>query len=118
MVHASGSLVDGLINLGHDVIQVVEKDTRMRDADIRCWAVREQRIISTTDRDFEEMIWREGKEHCGVLRLENLPRVARRALLEDVLFHHQQDLASGAIVIAQSDKICVRRPFFHGESTP
>jgi predicted nuclease of predicted toxin-antitoxin system len=87
-VNASGSLVDGLMNLGHDVIQVVDKDPRMRDEDIRCWAVREQRIIITTDRDFEEMIWREGKEHCGVLRLENLPCVARRALLEDVLFHH------------------------------
>jgi len=29
---------------------------------------------------FEEMIWRQGKSHCGVLRLENLPRSERKAL--------------------------------------
>lgn len=110
-VNASGSLVDGLMRLGHDVSAVAEKDPRMRDEDILRWAVTEQRIIVTTDHDFEEMIWREGKSHCGVLRLENLPRAERRTLLEDVLHHHGQDLTSGAIVIAQSGKIRIRRPF-------
>lgn len=62
-VNASGSLVNWLVGLGHDVIQVADKDPRMLDEDIRCWALHEQRIIITTDRDFEEMIWREGKEH-------------------------------------------------------
>ena len=114
-VNASGSLADGLVSSGHDVIQVADKDSRMQDDDIRCWAVREQRIIITTDRDFEEMIWREGKEHCGVLRLENLPRNLRRTLLDDVLYHHHQDLASGAIVIAQSGKIRVRRSLYKRE---
>jgi predicted nuclease of predicted toxin-antitoxin system len=110
-VNASGSLVDGLMRLGHDVSAVAEQDPRMRDEEILRWAVSEQRIIVTTDHDFEEMIWREGKSHCGVLRLENLPRAERRTLLEDVLHHHGQDLASGAIVIAQSGKIRIRRPF-------
>ena len=110
-VNASGSLVDGLMRLGHDVTSVAEQDPRMRDEDILRWAVSEQRIIVTTDHDFEEMIWREGKSHCGVLRLENLPSAERRTLLADVLHHHGQDLASGAIVIAQSGKIRIRRPF-------
>ncbi len=69
-----------------------------------------QRIIATTDKDFEELIWRIGKPHFGVLRLENLPRAERRTLLEDVLANHAQDLASGAIVIAQTKKIRIRRP--------
>ncbi len=115
-VNASGSLVDELIRLGHDVALVAEKDPRMRDEDILCWATSEQRIIVTTDHDFEAMIWREGKAHCGVLRLENLPRAERRKLLDDVLHHHSQDLASGAILIAQSGKIRIRRPF-HGRAS-
>lgn len=86
-VNASGSLVAELIRLGHDVAPVAEKDPRMRDEDILCWATSEQRIIVTTDHDFEAMIWREGKAHCGVLRLENLPRAERRKLLDDVLHH-------------------------------
>ncbi len=114
-VNASGFLVDELMRLGHDVAPVAAKDPRMPDDDILRWAVSEQRIIVTTDHDFEEMIWRAGKAHCGVLRLENLPRAERGILLDDVLQHHSQDLASGAIVIAQSRKIRIRRPF-HGRA--
>ena len=55
------------------------------------------------------MIWLEGRPHAGVLRLENLPRKERKALLEDVLTHYNQELASGAIVIATSKKIRIRK---------
>jgi predicted nuclease of predicted toxin-antitoxin system len=59
--------------------------------------------------DFEEIIWRQSKPHCGVLRLENLPRSERIALLRDVLDCHSLDLESRAIVIALSTKIRVRK---------
>ncbi len=109
-VNASGAVARWLVEMGHDVVQVAEKDPRMRDEEVLNWAINERRIIVTTDKDFEEMIWREGKVHCGVLRLENLPRAERKALLEDVLVHHSHDLESGAIVIALSKKIRIRKP--------
>ena len=108
-VNASGSVVQQLEEWGHDVIQVITHDGRMKDEDILKWAVDERRIVITTDQDFEEMIWREGKAHCGILRLENLPRNARIQLLADVLTEHSQALANGAIVIAMSRKIRIRR---------
>jgi len=80
-VNASGALARWLIELGHDVVQVSEKNPRMSDDGILSWAVSEHRIIVTTDNDFEEMIWRQGKSHCGILRLENLPRSERKDLL-------------------------------------
>ena len=110
-VNASGTLARWLQDMGHDVIQVVDRDAGLPDDEILRWAVQERRIIVTTDNDFEEMIWRQGKPHCGVLRLENLPRVERRTLLEDVLAHYAEALESGAIVIAQSRKVRIRRPF-------
>jgi predicted nuclease of predicted toxin-antitoxin system len=79
------------------VAAVAAKDPRMPDDDILCWATSEQWMIVTTDRDFEAMIWHQGKAHCGVLRLENLLRAERGKLLDDVLHHHRQDLASGKI---------------------
>lgn len=111
-VNASGSLGRWLEEMGHDVVLVSEKDPRMTDEDILNWAVREGRIVVTTDNDFEEMIWRQGKSHCGVLRLENLPRSERKVLLNDVLDHHSRDMESGAIVIALSRKFRVRKPIF------
>ncbi len=108
-VNASGAVARLLINLGHDVAEVGQKDPRMSDNEILSWAVRERRIIVTTDNDFEEMIWRQEKPHCGVLRLENLPRSERIVLLRDVLDRHSRDLESGAIVIALRTKFRVRK---------
>lgn len=109
-VNASGVIARWLIQRGHDVAEVGHKDPRMSDDEILKWAVRERRIIITTDNDFEELIWRQGKPHCGVLRLENLPRTERIDLLRDVLDRHSNDLESGAIVIALSTKFRVRKP--------
>ncbi len=109
-VNASGALARWLLEHGYDVLRVADVDPRMEDFNILQWAWREKRIIITTDQDFEEMIWREKRQHEGVLRLENLPRVERLSLLEYVLNHHSQDLASGVIIIASSRKIRIRKP--------
>jgi predicted nuclease of predicted toxin-antitoxin system len=108
-VNTGGSLVSWLQEMGHDVMQVRTIDPRMKDEEILDWANREKRIIVTTDKDFEEMIWRENKRHCGLLRIEALPRSERCALFMYVLNRHQQDLESGGIVIALKKKIRIRR---------
>jgi predicted nuclease of predicted toxin-antitoxin system len=109
-VNAGGSLVSWLEDLGHDVVEVRHKDPGMKDDDILDWAVKEKRIIITTDSDFEEIIWRQRKVHCGILRLENIPRLERKTLLFDTLDKHGGDLDSGAIVIASKIKFRVRKP--------
>jgi len=108
-VNASGALALWLIRKNHDVLKVSEKNPRMTDDEILNWALSENRVIVTTDKDFEEMIWRQGKSHCGVLRLENLPRRERLELIQDVLDRHSDDLKTGAIVIASSTKFRVRK---------
>ncbi len=108
-VNASGSVARWLAEMGHDVAQVRSRDPRMSDSDVLAWAWKEERVIVTTDLDFEEMIWREGLRHRGVLRLENVPRAQRRRLLQDALTRFSADLEAGAIVIALTRKIRVRR---------
>jgi len=108
-VNASGAVARCLIDCGHNVAEVGQTDPRMSDDEILNWAVRERRIIVTTDNDFEEMIWRQGKYHCGILRLENLPRTERLTLLNEVLDRHAEDLEAGAIVIALRAKFRIRK---------
>jgi len=108
-VNTSGAVARWLLERGHNVAEVSQTDPRMSDDEILSWAARDRRIIVTTDNDFEEMIWRQGKSHCGVLRLENLPRSERIVLLRDVLDRHSRDLESGAIVIALRTKFRVRK---------
>jgi predicted nuclease of predicted toxin-antitoxin system len=108
-VNASGAVARWLKDRGHDVAEVGQTDPRMSDDKILSWAVRERRIIVTTDNDFEEMIYRQGKLHRGVLRLENLPRSERMTLLNDALDSHVKDLEAGAIVIALRTKFRIRK---------
>lgn len=108
-VNASGVLSTLLVELGHEVACVKDVNPKMGDDEIIDWAVREERVIVTTDNDFEQMIWLQQKNHCGVLRLENLPRAERKKLLQEVLINHKQDLELGAVVIATKQKIRIRR---------
>jgi predicted nuclease of predicted toxin-antitoxin system len=109
-VNASGALARWLQSMGHDVSSVADQDPRMSDDAILEWATHEKRIIVTTDRDFEEMVWREGRAHAGLLRLENLPRAERKALSEEVITRYSQHLESGSIIIATAKKVRIRRP--------
>ena len=108
-VNASGAIANWLESMGHDIVRVSAKDPRLSDDAILAWALRENRVIITTDKDFEEMVWRESKPHCGILRLENVPRDERILLLEEAFTLYQQDLEDGAIVIAQKKKFRVRK---------
>ncbi|MFC1869108.1 DUF5615 family PIN-like protein [Thermodesulfobacteriota bacterium] len=108
-VNVGGSLTKWLTDQGHDVVEVRHKDPRMTDEDILSWADSERRIIITTDNDFEEMIWRQGRHHYGVLRFENLPQSERKALLFEALNKYSRDLESGAIVIALNTKFRIRK---------
>ena len=108
-VNASGILSTLLLELGHDVACVNQVNSKMSDDAILSWAVNEERIIITADSDFEQMIWLQERIHCGVLRLENLPRVERMALFQEVLANYAGDLELGAVVIATQKKIRIRR---------
>ena len=103
------SLGELLVRKGHIVEYVRNRDPRMPDDQVLEWATKEKLIIITTDKNFETMIWREGRKHFGLVRLENLPRIERNALIEYVLKLHSNALIEGAIVIAQSHKFRIRR---------
>jgi len=45
------------------------------------------------------------------MRIENLPRLGRVALVKDVLMQYAEDLKSGSIVIATQKKYRIRKPF-------
>jgi predicted nuclease of predicted toxin-antitoxin system len=111
-VNASRTLGNWLQEIGHEVVYVSDTDSEMIDEKILEWAVAEQRIIVTTDNDFEQMIWQQRKRHCGVLRLENLPREARQVLLIDALKLYSEDLSNGSIVIAMKNKFRIRQANF------
>ena len=111
-VNASRTLGNWLQEMGHDVVYVSDTNPEMIDEHILELAVASKRIIVTTDDDFEQMIWQQRKRHCGILRLENLPREARKVLLIDAFKLHGEDLLNGRIVIAMKNKFRIRQANF------
>ena len=108
-VNASGAVAEYLRERAFDIEEIRNIDPEMADESILDMGVEENRIIITTDKDFEEMIWLQNRKHPGILRLENVPRIERLKLLEDVLDRYSQVLEDGGIIIAETHKFRVRR---------
>lgn len=63
-----GPAIAALAHDGHDIVSVAEISAGMLDADIFAWAVREQRIVLTYDKDFGEISRRTpASAFCGVI---------------------------------------------------
>ena len=60
-----GDAVTELEAVGHDIVWVRTVAPGSKDADVLAWAVREERIILTFDKDFGEFAWRAGLPISG-----------------------------------------------------
>jgi predicted nuclease of predicted toxin-antitoxin system len=58
-----GDAVAELVTGGHDVVWVRTAAPGTKDADVLAWAVREERVLLTFDKDFCELAWLVGCQH-------------------------------------------------------
>jgi predicted nuclease of predicted toxin-antitoxin system len=54
---------------GYEVLPVRDRDPHLPDREILRWAVQEQAIVVTMDKDFGDLIWKERLPHAGVMLL-------------------------------------------------
>jgi len=82
----------------------------MGEDDSLAWAVREQRLVVTMDKDFGEMVYRSGQAHAGVLllRLDDATGDEKVRVLRAIftrhghqLLHHFADYRNGRLRIRQ-----------------
>jgi predicted nuclease of predicted toxin-antitoxin system len=80
--------------LGHDVAVVAEEMLQAEDQDILARAVADARIVVTNDKDFGDLVFRNGLPHAGILllRLVNESAANRIAVVKSVLEGHAADL--------------------------
>jgi predicted nuclease of predicted toxin-antitoxin system len=105
-----GSVVeDGLRQAGHDGAVVRDQDPRMKDTDIFDWAVREQRLVVTMDKDFGELVYLSGQAHAGVLllRLQHADG-ATKAQIVDSIFSQFGNQLPGHFSVYQDGNLRIR----------
>jgi len=56
---------------GHDVYSVYDQNPGIDDSQVLDLAVVEDRVLVTCDKDFGDLIFREGRAHCGVVLLRH-----------------------------------------------
>ena len=87
---------------GHDVFYIAEMSPAIPDSDVLELARPKNAILTTSDKDFGELIYRQGQLHTGVLllRLAGLPNKHKVALIVAVLKEHGTELAHAFSVIS------------------
>jgi predicted nuclease of predicted toxin-antitoxin system len=103
-------LVAYLTAPGHDVTAIARDYPHvMADREVLAIAVREQRVLVTSDNDFGELVFRQQLPHAGVLRFrlgaEDLQ--TKQQWLASVLAHHAHELSH--FVVFSDRGVRVRR---------
>jgi predicted nuclease of predicted toxin-antitoxin system len=86
-VSAGQAIADALNALGHETLFVRDRDARMTDQEILAWAVSEERLVVTMDKDFGELVYRSDHQHSGVLllRLESARTAEKTRIVTEIL---------------------------------
>jgi predicted nuclease of predicted toxin-antitoxin system len=94
---------------GHDVLESRERGADPGDDIILEWAVDEKRVLITMDKDFGELIYRQGKPHCGIVRLPDVPSSKRIDFMRTGMSECESALRSQAVVTVRGGRIRISR---------
>ena len=103
------SLQASLSEWGHDVISVVNIDTRATDDQVLSMALAEDRILITEDKDFGELVFVHGRPHSAIVRLVDLTVPEQIEACRELFENHIDDLSCGSIITIGKSRIRVRR---------
>jgi predicted nuclease of predicted toxin-antitoxin system len=81
---------------GFDVLSVRNIDSRAKDSQILRWAVDQQRMIISMDKDFGELVYNSRKHHAGVLilRLEDADGDTKVEVIKKILSEYYDRIES------------------------
>lgn len=107
---AGRRLADWLREQGHDVVESRERGADPGDEILLAWAVAEQRILVTIDKDFGQILFTRQARHSGLVRLPDVPASTRITLMRGLLENHGEDIESRAIVTVRGGRIRISLP--------
>jgi predicted nuclease of predicted toxin-antitoxin system len=101
-------IADWLRDQGYDVLEVRTIDPTLSDLAILRLATQQNRIVITMDKDFGELVVRQGEPHRGIVRLPDVRIPERKVLLNALLERHREALERGAIVTLTRTRVRIR----------
>ncbi len=97
----------------HEVISVSPDNRGLDDLSILQWAAADNRIVVTCDKDFGELVFRQGEPHRGVvlLRMEDQSPAVKTAMLQYLLEQAAPLLEGNFVVVTENNASFNRRRF-------
>lgn len=104
------AVVDRLRDDGHDVLYVAELSPGPRDEDVLREANNRGALLVTADKDFGELVFRQGRVHSGVilLRLAGLSNATKADIVAEVCRDRAPELLRAFSVISPG-QVRIRR---------
>src|SRR5262245_14189293 len=95
-------IVERLRQEGHDVVYVAELSPSIKDDEVLRQANDRVALLMTADKDFGELIHREGKIHAGIilLRLAGLSNATKADAVAKIIRERAAELPGGFTVIS------------------
>lgn len=89
---------------GHDVVSIFDAARGMDDAQIFAWAVREDRVLVTADKDFGDLVFRDHRDHRGVilLRLDDMTSANVIRVLSELFAQHGDQIDHHFVVVTET----------------
>jgi predicted nuclease of predicted toxin-antitoxin system len=103
-------IVDALRGAGHDVSYVAEMAPGISDDEVLAVAAKDRAVVLTIDKDFGELVYRQGRAHHGVLllRLHGFDSTEKSNIVLRAVAEHGDELP-GAFAVIDRNRIRVRR---------
>ncbi len=106
---AGHRLAEWLRSLDHNVVESRERGLDPGDRVLLRWAVEEDRVLVTMDKDFGRLVFLEKASHCGLVRLPDVPAAERIGLMQQLLLHHTREVSEKAIITVRGGRIRISK---------
>lgn len=107
---AGRRLAEWLREEGHDVIEADRLGPDPGDTALLEMAASSNRVLITIDTDFGELIYRQGQDHAGLVRIPDVPVEQRIALLAEAIGRYRPALENRAIITIRGGRIRISHP--------
>lgn len=106
---SSRSLEAFLAGQRHDVLSAVAVDPKASDERLMAFALQDDRVLVTEDRDFGELVFVRRLPHGPIVRLVELTVDEQVSGMRELLEHHEAELTGPVIVTVTRGRIRIRR---------
>ena len=97
-----------LVDLGHDVVSALESDPRATDETLLAWALEEQRVLITEDKDFGELVFVRRLPHSCIVRFVDMRVEEKVSAMRDLIDTYESALRQGSMIVVTQSRVRIR----------